>query len=98
MMSARICQPSQTWFATERQSDSELERRVAGRAWERNHIADILHPRDKHHHAFKTQPETGVWRGAELAQFQIPPVVFLIQPHLADAAQQHIVALLALDA
>src|SRR5215831_15107715 len=73
--------------------------RVARRPGEGNHVANILHPREVHHHSLEAHPETRVLDAAEPAQVEIPPVRLFLHSmcsHFANAIQQQIVPLLAL--
>src|SRR4051794_2560990 len=78
--------------------ESTLELGIAGRAGERDDVADVLHAGEVHHHPFQAEAEAGVGSSAELAQFQVPPVRLLRQALLPDGAEEDVVALLALAA
>ena len=56
---------------------SELRR--AGRACERNHIANVGDSRDKHQHPLETEAEAGVRHAAVATKVEIPPVVLLVE-------------------
>src|SRR3954454_11118451 len=69
---------------------TKLKLRVARSARERNHVADILHPGQVHHHPLEAHAEAGMFDPAEAPQVQIPPVVLFLQTmrrHFANAPQ-----------
>jgi hypothetical protein len=45
-----------------------LEVDTAGRAWVRDHVADVLHPARELNHALEAEAEPGVRHGAEAPQ------------------------------
>ena len=61
------------------------ELRLLRRSRERNHIPDVLHPRDELDHALEAEAEARVRDGAVAPQVTVPPVVFLLQTHLFQA-------------
>src|SRR5262245_5000288 len=60
------------------------EIRVAGRARERDHIANVFEAGQVHHHAFESETETRVRHGTVAAQVEIPPVGLFIQTRFAQ--------------
>ena len=75
-----------------------LEFRVAGRAREGQHVADVGNTGEVHDHAFKAHAEASMLDGAVLAQFQIPPVVLGIEAELFHACGEYIQTLFTLAA
>src|SRR5699024_8164142 len=74
------------------------EVRVAGRAGEGEHVADVAHARQVHDEALKPDAEARVLDPAVAAQVEIPPVVLLLEAQLLHAGDKHVVPLLALGA
>ena len=72
------------------------ELRVVRRPRERDHVADVLHPRRVHDRPLEAQAEPGVRDRAVAPQVAVPPVVVLVQVHLVQAPVEHVEALLAL--
>src|SRR6516165_1938444 len=68
------------WFAV-------LELRVARSARERDHVANVLHPGEVHHHALEAHSEARMRNSAEPAQIEIPPVGLLAHPVRLDLLQ-----------
>jgi hypothetical protein len=59
---------------------------LAGRAGERDHIADVLDACCHHHEALEAETEAAVGHGAVLAELAVPPVCLLLQLAVLDAA------------
>src|SRR5438046_986974 len=75
-----------------------LKLRRARSARERNHVADVFHAGEIHHHPLQTQAKARVWRRAVASQIQIPLIVLQIESLGADLFGKHVVPLLALAA
>lgn len=63
---------------------SSLELRETRESREWNYVPNILHAGHVHKESLESETESRVWHGAELAQFEVPPVRGLIETHRAD--------------
>src|ERR1041385_2645250 len=62
-----------------------LELGAARGAREGNYIANVGNAGDEHQHAFKTEPEAGMWHRSVAAQIEVPFVIggiHIVPPHI----------------
>src|SRR5215217_1037739 len=69
---------------------------AAGRAKEGDHVADVLHAGEVHQHALEPQTEPRMWRRAELAQLEVPPVGLFGKRLGPDLLEEDVVPFFAL--
>ena len=71
------------------------ELRIFGGSGEGNHIADVLHARDKKDKALEAQPKAAMGAGAETASVEIPPHVLHRDIARLNLSDELVVVLLA---
>src|SRR3974390_3516731 len=67
-----------------------LELRIPRRPRERNHVADVRHPRDELHRPLQAQTEACVRHGSVAPEIKIPPVRFRVEFLLLHALRQYV--------
>src|SRR3974377_1791172 len=70
------------------------ELRISRCSRERNHIPDVFHPGEIHHHSFEAHAETGVLHAPKAAQVEIPPVILFLHARLFANPAEHTVGAL----
>src|SRR5262249_25363621 len=73
---------------------------TAGRARERNHVANVRNASDEHQHAFEAQAEAGVWHSSIATQIEVPFVIgriHVVTPHVVLQHFQSLFTLAAAD-
>src|SRR5215472_12734373 len=70
--------------------------RVAGRPWERDHVAHVGKPGRVGHRALEPETEAGVRHGPVTAKIAVPPVVLRVEAGRLQARIEHVEPLFAL--